>query len=118
MAIDNGALSRGRDIVMRCSLWTWFLAASICLPASALAQGKKKAQPEGEEPEMTFEEDEAAKPAQPEPEPEPEPAGEPQPEPGDDTGALDLGADPTADPSEKKALAGERVSWQDIVVVV
>jgi outer membrane beta-barrel protein len=96
---------------MRRSLWTWFLAASICLPASALAQE--------EEPEMTFEEDEAKQPPkeEPEPEPEPEPAG-PEPEPGDDAGQLDLGADPTADPSSGKLSAESRVSWQDIVVVV
>ena len=115
--------------MMRRSLSSWLLAASLSLPlvggpfiGDAEAQKKDEkakagAQPaEGEEPEMTFEEGE-----EPAPEGQPEgeqPSGEPEPEPtGEAGGDIDLGADPTAGP-ETKLSAGERVSWQDIVVVV
>jgi outer membrane beta-barrel protein len=123
--------------MMRRSLSSWLFAYSLALPlvvaapftdGDALAQKKddkakagaqpKSGQPpaEGEEPEMTFEEGE-----EPAPEGQPEgeqPSGEPEPEPGADVGGdIDLGADPTAAP-EKKLEGGERVSWQDIVVVV
>ncbi len=117
--------------MMRRSLSSWLFAASLALPlvavsfpGDALAQkaDKSKAQPkagqpaEGEEPEMTFEEGEEPAPVG-EPEPE-QPSGEPEPEPGADVGGeIDLGADPTAAP-EKKLEGGERVSWQDILVVV
>jgi outer membrane beta-barrel protein len=121
--------------MMRRSLSLWFLAASLSLPTvgatrdawaqkagdKAKAQPKAGAQPksgqppaEGEEPEMTFEEGE--EPAPEGAQPEGEPAGEPQPEPTGDAD-IDLGADPTAGP-ESKLSQGERVSWQDIVVVV
>ena len=115
--------------MMRRSLWSWFVAASLALPLVGASAGdadaqkkddkaKAGAQPkappaEGEEPEMTFEEGEEPAPEQP----EPEPSGEPEPEPTGPEGDIDLGADPTAAP-EAKLSQGERVSWQDIVVVV
>jgi outer membrane beta-barrel protein len=107
---------------------SWFLAASFALAASAVATGQAlaqpPAQPEEEEPEMTFDEEEAKKPpakpgegqAQPgegEPEPEPEPSG------AEAEGEIKLGADPTADAAARRTELGDsRVSWQDIVVVV
>ena len=118
--------------MMRRSLSSWLFASSLSLLlvggafiGDADAQkkddkakaGAQPAEPkEGEEPEMTFEEGE-----EPAPEGQPEgeqPSGEPEPEPtGDASGDIDLGADPTAAP-EAKLSQGERVSWQDIVVVV
>jgi outer membrane beta-barrel protein len=71
---------------------------------------------------MTFEEDEAAKPAEPAAEDQ---GAETAPEAdaaagGDDSGTIDLGADTTADPAADKVLLASqtRVSWQDIVTVV
>jgi len=108
--------------MMRRSLWTWFLAASV---ATGAAGGVRSAQAQEEEPEMTFEEDEAAPPEEdPGMEMEPEPGGEPEPtgepEPGEpEPGEIDLGADPTADPASLKVeSSGDPVSWEDIVVVV
>jgi outer membrane beta-barrel protein len=97
---------------------SWFLAAAFTLVlALALggAPGRAWAQPPpaDEEPEMTFDEEDAKKPPsdqeqQPEPEPEPEASGE-----------VKLGADPTSDSASRRTELGEtRVSWQDIVVVV
>jgi outer membrane beta-barrel protein len=99
----------------RRSMPSWFLAAPLAMALLA-APGLARAQPPPAEPEpeMTFDEDEAAK--QPEKQPEPEP--EPEPEPGDE-GGVELGADPTATRGTRQTELGEsRVSWQDIVVVV
>ena len=101
---------------------SWFLAASFALAASAVAADPAWAQqppPEEEEPEMTFDEEEAQQPARPD---EGQPAaGDPEPEPSgaEAEGEIRLGADPTADAASRKAELGDtRVSWQDIVVVV
>lgn len=100
----------------------WFVAAPFALAALFLAAPLAAAQsapPAGdEEPEMTFDDEEAKKPAT-----TPQPAGEPgepepEPEPGDDA-EVKLGTDPTSDPTTRQTELGEsRVSWQDIVVVV
>jgi outer membrane beta-barrel protein len=120
--------------MMRRSLSTWLLAASLAVPVlggSGVAQAQKagdkaKAQPkagaqpkpaEGEDAEMTFEEGEQPAPEGQTQEGEQQPAGEPEPEPTGEGGEIDLGADPTAAP-EQKLSASDRVSWQDIVVVV
>lgn len=99
----------------------WFVAAPFALAALflaariAAAQSAPPAGPAGdEEPEMTFDEDEAKKPAQSPQQPGPEP----EPEPGDDAD-VKLGADPTSDSATRQTELGDsRVSWQDIVVVV
>ena len=114
--------------MMRRSLSSWFLAVSVAAtgvavtvgaPSSALAQKE-------EEPEMTFDEDEAKKPpaedqpAEGEVEGETAPSEEPQPE-GEVSGEgeIDLGTDPTLSASANATEAVEsKVSWQDIVVVV
>ena len=123
---------------------SWFLAASFAL-AAILGGPQRIARAQDEEPEMTFDPDETQKPpsdkdkkspdkgkakpgdkgetkgkaapaagaqppggaaAQAPPEPEPEPE-------------VKLGADPTADAAARRTELGEnRVSWQDIVVVV
>lgn len=117
----------------RCFMPSWVLATSFALagvlvgaPGGALAQKAKKpaakpapkpATPPGEEPEMTFDEDEAKKaPA----EGEQEPASEPEPEvEAAEQGEVKLGADTTETASSRQTEAAEsRVSWQDIVVVV
>ena len=101
--------------MMRRSLWTWFLAASVTAGVAG-GFGPAAAQPAPEEePEMTFEEDDASAEAVPEEVPEEAQPGA-EPEPTDD---IDLGADPTlsAD-AQKTELADTRVSWEDIVVVV
>ncbi|HKE14399.1 MAG TPA: outer membrane beta-barrel domain-containing protein [Kofleriaceae bacterium] len=85
-------------------------------PAQKPAQQPPAASPSGDaEPEMTFDEDESKKPAaqQPPAEPEPEPEG------AEAEGKVQLGSDPTSDAASRKTELGEnRVSWQDIVVVV
>jgi outer membrane beta-barrel protein len=85
-------------------------------PAAQKPPAKPPASPSGDkDPEMTFDENDAAKPAAPQPEPEPEP----EPEGGTGEGKVELGSDPTAEPGSRKTELGEnRVSWQDIVVVV
>jgi outer membrane beta-barrel protein len=94
--------------MMRRSLSTWILAASIAAVAGSWSTAL--GQPD-DEPEMTFEDDEG----------EPEDAGEPgpgdEPEPGDGDG-IDLGVDATAPAGGRTDLAESRVSWEDIVVVV
>src|SRR6187401_1105026 len=111
--------------MMRRSLSLWFLAASFAsltglASNDALAQksgDKAKAQPKAGAQPKSGQPAEGEDPA-PEKQPEAEPSGEPEPEPtGDAGGEIDLGADPTAAP-ESKLSQGERVSWQDIVVVV
>jgi outer membrane beta-barrel protein len=110
----------------RCFMPSWFLAASLALasflatlPATARAQ--KPPPKDDDEPEMTFDEDEVKKPpAKPGTKPQ---AGQPAPEPGkpepEPEGEIKLGADPTASAASRKTELGEnRVSWQDIVVVV
>jgi outer membrane beta-barrel protein len=78
-------------------------------PASA---DKAPAQPPADEPEMTFDEDEAAKPAE-------APAEEPPVDASaDDGGAIDLGSDATAGTEKDVKLGETRESWQDIVTVV
>jgi outer membrane beta-barrel protein len=97
--------------MMRRSLCTWFLSASVAI---GVAGSSTLAFAQDEEEEMTFEEGEEP---QPEAEPEGEPEPEPQPEPGDEGATLDLGADPTA-AGQKLDVGEARVSWEDIVVVV
>lgn len=101
---------------------SWFLAASFALTfASGALPGLVWAQPPApppageEEPEMTFDEEEAKKPPA-----QPEEQGEPEPEPGVEAeGELKLGADPTSNAASRRSELGDsRVSWQDIVVVV
>jgi outer membrane beta-barrel protein len=106
---------------------SWFLAASLALTV-VLASAPRTAQAqEEEEPEMTFDEEEAKKPppkpgeqqpaAQGQPEGE-QPEPEPEPE-GTEPTEIKLGADSTATAATRQGELGEnRVSWQDIVVVV
>jgi len=113
----------------------WFLAASFALAAALLAvPGLAQAQEE-DQPDMTFDEDEAKKQPppndpkqpgaqqpgaqQPGAQPGAQPAGgEPEPEP-EPEGEVKLGADPTSDAATRHTELGEnRISWQDIVVVV
>src|SRR5687768_3328300 len=109
-----------RSLTISPSISRWFLAVALPVllvsdPAGAQPAGKE------DEPEMTFDEEEAKKPAA-EPAPEPEPAAEA--EAGAEVsaeagGEINLGVDTTADAASRKAEAGEnKVSWQDIVVVV
>ena len=85
----------------------WFVAAPFALAAAFLAApiaAAQSAPPAGdEEPEMTFDEDEAKKPAT-----TPEQPGEPEPEPepGDEA-EVKLGADPTSDRTTRQTELGD-----------
>ena len=82
-------------------------------PEMTFEEDEATAEPEGDEPEMVIEEDEATD------EPEPEPDMGPEPEPD-----LSVGGSVSASGSAKADLGKlgeegeEKVSWQDIVVVV
>jgi outer membrane beta-barrel protein len=103
---------------------SWFLAASFALTLVTASSPRIAGAQEEEEPEMTFDDEEAKKPPpkpgqkQPAAQPEGEPEPEPEPE-GSEPTEVKLGADPTASTASRQTELGEnRVSWQDIVVVV
>lgn len=112
--------------MMRRSLSSWFLAVAAAATAVVFTVGApSSARAQEEDPEMTFDEEEAAKPPEDQPaegevEGETSVEGEPQPE-GEVSaeGEIDLGTDPTLSASAKSTEAADtKVSWQDIVVVV
>src|SRR5688500_18177776 len=116
-----------RHRMMRRSLSSWFLAVTVTASAVAITVGAPlSARAQEEDPEMTFDEDDAKKPpaedqpAEGEVEGETAPSEEPEPDGGASAeGEIDLGTDPTLSASAKSTEAVEsKISWQDIVVVV
>jgi outer membrane beta-barrel protein len=116
--------------MMRRSLSSWFFAVSVAASAAAITVGAPiSARAQDEDPEMTFDEDDAKKPPAKQPDDQPEPGeveGETAPSEEPEAGAevsgeadIDLGTDPTLSASAKATETVEsKVSWQDIVVVV
>ena len=74
-------------------------------PAQKTPAQKTPASPSGdEEPEMTFDENDSARPAAQKPQAEPEP----EPEPEGAESKVELGSDPTADASSRKTELGDK----------
>lgn len=115
-----------RHRMMRRSLSSWFLAVTVAASAVAITVGAPiSARAQDEDPEMTFDEDDAKKPPPADDQPaegevEGETTLEAEPEPtGGAEGEIDLGTDPTLSASAKATESSEsKVSWQDIQVVV
>src|SRR5688500_1672673 len=100
-----------RERMMRRSLSSYFLAATVFTAAAAVTVGAPlSARAQEEDPEMTFDEDDAAKPPEDQPaegevEGEVQPTEVPEGEQPEPDGDIDLGTDPTLDAAARKTEA-------------